>query len=78
VQGVFYRDSCRAQAQRLGVRGWVRNRPDGTVELVAEGPREQVDQLLTWCHDGPPRATVAGVAVTDEVPAAERSFQIRY
>jgi acylphosphatase len=78
VQGVFYRDSCRAQAQRLGIRGWVRNRPDGTVEVVAEGPRDRVDLLLTWCHEGPPRATVTGLVVTDEVPAAERPFHIRY
>ena len=78
VQGVFYRDSCRAQAQRLGVRGSVRNRPDGTVEVVAEGPRDKVDQFLTWCRQGPPRATVTGLTVTDEVPAAERSFRIEY
>ena len=78
VQGVFYRDSCRAQAQRLGVRGWVRNRPDGTVEVVAEGPRGQVDQLLAWCRAGPARATVTGMTLTDEVPAAERSFRIEY
>lgn len=78
VQGVFYRDSCRAEAQRLGVRGWVRNRPDRTVEVVAEGPRDRVEQLLTWCRQGPPRATVTGITVTDEVPAAERSFRIEY
>lgn len=78
VQGVFYRDSCRAAAQRLGVRGWVRNRTDGTVEVVAEGQRAKVDQLLTWCREGPPRATVTGITVTDEVPTAERSFRIRY
>ena len=78
VQGVFYRDGCRAQAQRLGVRGWVRNRPDGTVEVVAEGSRGQVDQLLTWCRSGPPRATVTAMTLTDEVPAAERSFRIEY
>ena len=78
VQGVFYRDSCRAEAQRLGVRGWVRNRSDRTVEVVAEGPRDRVEQLLTWCRQGPPRATVTGITVTDEVPAAERSFRIEY
>lgn len=78
VQGVFYRDSCRAEAQRLGVRGWVRNRSDRTVEVVAEGPRDRVEQLLTWCRQGPPRATVTGLTVTDEVPAAERSFRIEY
>jgi acylphosphatase len=78
VQGVFYRDSCRTEARRLGVRGWVRNRADGTVEVVAEGPRDSVDQLLTWCRQGPPRASVTGVSVTDEAPAAEREFRISY
>lgn len=78
VQGVFYRDSCRAEARRLGVRGWVRNRPDGTVEVVAEGPRDRVEQFLTWCRQGPPRAQVTGVELIDEVPAAEQSFRIRY
>ena len=78
VQGVFYRDGCRAEARRLGLRGWVRNRSDRTVEVVAEGPRDRVERLLTWCRHGPPRATVTGVTVTDEVPAAERSFRIEY
>jgi acylphosphatase len=78
VQGVFYRDSCRAEAQRLGVRGWVRNRSDQTVEVVAEGPRERIDQFLDWCRKGPPRATVTAMTVADEVPAAERHFRIEY
>ncbi len=78
VQGVFYRDSCRREAQRLGVSGWVRNRPDGSVEVVAEGPRERVEDLLTWCRQGPPRASVTKLSVTDEVPAAERSFRVEY
>jgi len=78
VQGVFYRDGCRAEARRLGLRGWVRNRSDRTVEVVAEGPRDRVERLLTWCRHGPPRATVTGVTVADEVPAAERSFRIEY
>jgi acylphosphatase len=78
VQGVFYRDGCRREAQRLGVRGWVRNRSDGSVEVVAEGQRSKVDELLTWCRQGPPQARVTGMSVTDEVPAAERSFRIEY
>ena len=60
VQGVFYRDSCRTEARRLGVRGWVRNRDDGTVEVVAEGPRDRVDQFLSWCRQGPPRGRSPG------------------
>ncbi|HUS41982.1 MAG TPA: acylphosphatase [Ilumatobacteraceae bacterium] len=78
VQGVFYRDSCRREATRLGVRGSVRNRADGSVEVVAEGPRERVEELLTWCRQGPPRASVTGMSVSDEVPAAERAFRIEY
>lgn len=78
VQGVFYRDSCRTEARRLGVAGSVRNRSDGTVEVVAEGPRDRVDQLLDWCRHGPPRATVTGLRITDEAPRAERGFRIEY
>ncbi|MGA7757289.1 MAG: acylphosphatase [Ilumatobacteraceae bacterium] len=78
VQGVFFRDSCRAEAQRLGVRGWVRNRSDRTVEVVAEGRRDVIDQFLDWCRHGPPRAQVTGIAVTDEPLRAERSFRIEY
>jgi len=78
VQGVFYRDSCRREAQRLGVRGSVRNRPDGSVEVVAEGPRANVDKLLAWCRHGPPRAVVRRISISDEVPVAERSFRIEY
>ena len=63
VQGVWYRQSCRREAERLGVTGWVRNRPDGRVELEAEGTRSAVDALLAWAHDGPPHALVESVDV---------------
>ncbi len=49
VQGVFFRDTCQRVASELGVRGWVRNRPDGTVEVAAGGSRDAVDSLLDWC-----------------------------
>ena len=78
VQGVFYRDSCRSAARRLGVRGSVRNRPDGSVEVVAEGPRDRVNELLDWCGHGPPNARVSAISVTDEPPQAEREFRIEY
>lgn len=76
VQGVFYRDTCERTATALGVRGWVRNRDDGSVEVVAEGARDAVGQLLDWCRSGPPRANVTGVEITDETPRGERSFRI--
>ena len=61
VQGVFYRAETQATASELGLTGWVRNRDDGSVELVAEGPRAQLDALLEWCRTGPPRARVDAV-----------------
>ncbi len=58
VQGVFFRDSARSEARRLGVGGWVRNNPDGTVELEAVGARAVLDELHDWLETGPPAARV--------------------
>jgi acylphosphatase len=66
VQGVWFRDSTRKEAQRLGVTGWARNRRDGTVEVVAEGPEDRVDALVSWCHQGPSLARVGRVHETEE------------
>lgn len=67
VQGVFYRDWTVTTARELGLAGWVRNRPDGTVEAHCEGTREAVEALSARMHDGPPRARVERVEST-EVP----------
>jgi acylphosphatase len=61
VQGVFYRQSCRQEARRLHLLGWVRNRPDGRVEVFAQGAEAAVDGLVDWLWLGPPGATVTGV-----------------
>jgi len=67
VQGVGFRYSMRVEARRLGVTGWVRNRHDGSVEAVAQGPAEAVEALLEWSRHGPPGARVTDVQVgTDE------------
>lgn len=63
VQGVFYRKSCQTEAARLGLSGWVRNRRDGTVEAVAEGPRATLDAWVAWCRGGPTMARVDRVEV---------------
>jgi acylphosphatase len=78
VQGVFFRDSCRAEAVRLGIGGWVRNLRDGSVEAVFEGDAPAVDAAVVWCRHGPPRAHVAEVSVVEEDDAVEGlgSFRI--
>ncbi len=68
VQGVSYRASTADEARHLGVRGWVRNLPDGRVELEAEGEPDQVAALLAWCQRGPPAARVTSVAITELAP----------
>jgi acylphosphatase len=66
VQGVFFRGTMCEEAQRLGVRGWVRNCADGTVEAVIQGSRAAVDRLVVWAHGGPPGALVTHVEVSWE------------
>jgi acylphosphatase len=63
VQGVFFRQSTVDEARRLGLCGWVRNCPDGRVEVEAEGERTKVEALVRWCGRGPPAARVDGVQV---------------
>jgi acylphosphatase len=68
VQGVFFRDTARRRAGQMGLQGWVRNLPDGRVELFAQGEDEAVRRLERWLHEGPRGAEVEGVEVR---PAAE-------
>jgi acylphosphatase len=79
VQGVWFRDSCRGEALGRAVAGFVRNRSDGTVEAVFEGPGPAVEALVEWCRTGPPRARVDDIEVTDEAPSGDTSssFEIR-
>lgn len=78
VQGVNFRYYTRQQAQRLLLTGWVRNRVDGSVEVIAEGRREALQQLLDFLRIGPPSARVEGVEVTWSDATGEFStFEIR-
>ncbi len=77
VQGVYFRDTCRREAERHGVHGWVRNLPDGDVEAVFEGTEEQVSRLVEWSRHGPPAAVVAEVRVQAEPPEGISGFRIR-
>ena len=77
VQGVFFRDSCREEAQAAGVDGWVRNTAEGTVEAWFEGPPSVVERLVEWCRSGPRRADVDGVEAHEEDPTGQEGFRIR-
>jgi len=79
VQGVFFRASTRDEALRIGVAGWVRNLPDGSVEALFEGATLKVEEILGWCHKGPPGARVSSVDIAFEQYKGEfKRFEIRY
>ncbi|MBW2236561.1 MAG: acylphosphatase [Deltaproteobacteria bacterium] len=77
VQGVFFRASTCERARALGVDGWVRNRPGGSVEAVFEGEPDRVEAAVAFCRSGPPGARVLDVEVTAEEPRNEAGFSIR-
>jgi acylphosphatase len=77
VQGVFFRDCARREANALGVTGWVRNRSDGRVEAFFEGPRDAVARLVRWCGEGPRHASVRDVQVDEAQPEGHDHFAIR-
>lgn len=77
VQGVFFRETCRRQADAVGVAGEVRNLPDGRVEAVFEGPAEAVERMVAWCRTGPPAAVVTSLEVRDERPTGAVGFRVR-
>ncbi len=78
VQGVSYRANARRKAAQYGLRGYVANLPDGSVEIVAEGDPAQIDNLVAWCSHGPTAAIVTSLDVERTEPTHEfRDFQIR-
>jgi acylphosphatase len=79
VQGVFFRANAEKKAVELGLTGWVRNLPDGTVEAVFEGPRETIEKAIEWCKSSQPHAQVTGADVDwEEFEGKYSSFNIRY
>ena len=80
VQGVGFRYATQREAMRQGLTGWVRNTPEGTVEVVAEGPTAVIEGFLAWCHRGPTLAKVAKVMLRhrEEISSPEfPRFEIR-
>jgi len=77
VQGVSFRAEARDRARSLGLGGWVRNTPEGSVEAVFEGEDERVDSMVGWCRRGPSGAHVEDVEVSWDEPQGEEAFAIR-
>lgn len=77
VQGVFFRATTKAKAGELGIKGIVRNLPDGSVYIEAEGDSETLLEFQSWCKMGPPRAQVTRVDITEGDPKFYDDFSIR-
>jgi acylphosphatase len=76
VQGVWYRESMRQEADRLDIKGWVRNRLDGTVEAVVQGDEFKVGQIIAWCRRGPEHASVTRVDIDETIPQIGGTTQL--
>jgi acylphosphatase len=77
VQGVFFRDTTRREAEARGISGWVRNRPDGTVEALFEGDPDAVEVVIAFCREGPHVAVVERVEVSEEEPEGLAGVDVR-
>lgn len=77
VQGIFYRESMRREAERLGITGWVRNRADGTVEAHVEGAADAVEAMFGWAGRGPEGARVTRVDAADDALEGAVAFEKR-
>ncbi len=79
VQGVFFRDSAQKQAQALNLTGWVKNKSDGTVEILAEGNKEKLQEFINWCQQGSEKAQVSKIETDWQNYQAEfNDFLIKY
>ena len=76
VQGVFYRATAKKVADHLGLNGWVRNMPGGSVEATVNGPDEALTAFIDWCKKGPPKAVVENVVVTPKPDDGFRGFEV--
>lgn len=77
VQGVFYRASTKKVADRLNIKGWVSNQPDGSVLIAAEGEAAQMQSLIEWCHQGPESAQVSEVVCQEKPLEGFQDFTVK-
>ncbi|MFN4196755.1 MAG: acylphosphatase [Caldimicrobium sp.] len=79
VQGVFFRAYTKEEAEKLGLKGWVRNLPDGRVEALFEGDEKAIEEMIKWCHIGSPASVVTKVEVVEEPYLGDlKDFSIKY
>ena len=78
VQGVYFRETTRREADRLGVTGTVRNEPDGSVAIEAEGSEERLDRFVEWCREGPPSARVESLSATEGDVRGYDGFRVTF
>jgi acylphosphatase len=76
VQGVWFRAGTKEQADNLGLLGWVKNRPEGTVEIHAEGEKPQLEKFIAWCRKGTPAADVTSLDIDWIIAQEFKSFDI--
>jgi acylphosphatase len=80
VQGVWFRVSTKEKADQLGITGWVKNNNDGNVEALFEGEKKNLQEMISWCHNGPSNAIVENVKIVEENQSNNvfDNFSIRY
>ena len=79
VQGVFFRQSTKVMAIKNNLNGWVRNLDDGQVEIVAEGEKQNIENLVNWCKTGPANSRVDEFELLEENSTSEfKNFEVRY
>ncbi len=75
VQDVSFRSTARRKAEELGVHGFARNEPDGTVYTEVEGPSDKLETFLMWCHEGPQEAKVKSIKSSLHAPVDHKGFE---
>ena len=79
VQGVWFRANTKQKAEQLGVTGWVKNTADGKVEALFEGDKKHIQEMIDWCHQGPPSAQIDHVEITEQSASnGFDGFSIKY
>ena len=76
VQGVFYRATAKKIADKLKLTGWIKNTREGNVEAVASGDDQQLNEFISWCKQGPEKATVEDVIVTQKKETSFNDFEV--